>query len=83
MTPKWKDLYEFINKKIEKEGQSFLENDLYIEMVSPEGGNPSYTKETDSEGWTYVQPCWKIGKEIHVHTTTFRKKRIVTLNINY
>lgn len=83
MEPTWKDLYAFIREKIAKEGPEFLENKLYIEMVAPVGSNPSYTKVEDSEGWTYVQPCWKMGKQIHVHTTTFKNRKIVTLNVNY
>lgn len=83
MKPKWKDLHEFILNKIKDEGESFLDNDLYIEMVSPDSSNSSYDIVEDGEGWKYASPCWIIGKKVNVLTTRFSTKKIVSLNINY
>ena len=85
MEPTRKDLYEFIQKKIEQEGPKFIENKIYIEMQSPEHVNPGFKKVSDSEGWEYVQPAWCLirNEKPNVHCTTFKDKKIVTLNINY
>lgn len=83
MEPTWRDLFEFIMDKIEKEGSSFLDNELVIEMQSPDHVNRSFKKIMDSEGWEYTAPAWKFGDKIQVNTTTFKDKKIVSLNINY
>lgn len=75
----WKNLKEFIDNKIEKEGDSWLESELYIEAQGTEELNSSFSTIQCSEKWTYIKPAWEHG----VLTTTFKNKKIITLNINY
>lgn len=81
----WKDLWEFINQKIKEEGESFLDNKIYIECQDPANLNQSFQTITDSEGWVYSEPAWvktSDGKR-HVNYTRWVDKKIVSLNINY
>lgn len=87
--PTWKDLYQFIQEKIAEEGESFLENEIMIECQDPNHINSSFKTRVDSEGWVYSQPAWCLKdyqnpeKGKHINSTTFKKEKIVTLNINY
>lgn len=76
----WNDLYKFIQQKIEQDPK-FLENELMIEVADPSQFNKKsgWSTEKDAENWLYVKPALKHG----VLTTTFKNKKIVTLNINY
>ncbi len=85
MEPTWKDLFEFIQNKIAEEGESFLENKIYIEMQDPKNVNKSFKTISDSEGWQYTQPAWSAvrNEKPTVMYTYFKKDKICTLNINY
>ena len=75
----WRQLKEFIDQQVEKEGDKWLDNELYIECQGIEHINPSFETIKDCEDWHYTKPAWEHG----VLTTTFKKKKIVSLNINY
>ena len=85
-------LQEFIYEKMEKEGPSWLDNEIYIECPGPHpdawqigSGVPTEIKSgwnyiRDAEGWIYVRPAWS---NTGLLTTTFKDEKITTLNINY
>ena len=89
MKVQWKHLYEFIQEKI-KEDPSFLENQLMIEMVSPEHCAPEggWKRNDDEEGWSYVEPAGVFNNadgtsDVRILSTHIPSKKIVTININY
>lgn len=81
--PTWRDLLNFIEQQVQKEGDVFLDNLLFIEMQNPEYVNKSFEVIKDSEGWEYCAPAWRVADKIEVLTTSFPNKKIRTLNINY
>ncbi|MDB4330252.1 hypothetical protein N9948_00805 [bacterium] len=100
MKPDWRMLKKFIDDNTEMYGDSWLDNEFFMECSGPhheaktiKSGEPvtfksGWTYIKDGEGWDYVQPAWVNGSangESHgsVLATTFKDKKIVTLNINY
>lgn len=81
--PTWRDLYNFIQEQIAKEGDAFLDNKIYFEMVDPIHYNQSFKTIEDSEGWKYIQPAWLCRNQVYPLCTFFKDKKIVTLNVNY
>lgn len=75
----WRQLKEYIDRKVSEEGDEWLDNRLFIECVDPETHNEGFETINDSDGWIYSEAAWEHG----VLTTTFKNEGIVTLNINY
>lgn len=81
--PTWRDLLTFIQEQVAKEGESFLDDRLFIEMQDPETVNKSFEVVEGAEGWKYSEPAWSCNGKVHVFTTHFKDKKIRTLNINF
>lgn len=86
--PTWNDLLKFIEAKV-KENPDFLSHEIFIECVDEKNCPESsgWVKVKDHEDWSYVRPAWILtqadGGQCKILTTTFKDKKITTLNINY